>query len=412
MMFYRHHSLLSIALVLLAVLLLVRAQENDARLTEDPFNSGAVEAEPEEPIPDPAIGATPPPPPDPYVNTTPNPGGSDILAIMEANGAGLMAKIIRTTPELGDIRNKLSGDGNYTYLAPSDQAIQANEHIFKNATNVHLWAQYYFLLEKVVTSDIPSTGSKVFNTSVASRTTDLTGKTGNVKGYVVVMAKRGNDNVIWSSSPKSPAKLIKPDLQASNGVVHIMDQVISPPPTFDKLMSEMPEISSFLAVLKHLNMTTQFLHGETIFAPHNDAMKELPTSLWSNSRQALAMQHHIMVGQHYTANLKTESLVNTKTGAFLKITKVSDDEFMVNHAHIVQKDIGSSNGVLHVVDHVLFRPGDSPADDQRKDDPVTLSNVEGSSSGATTPRDLAFHGDHRAMFVVCLAFLLGYILLV
>lgn len=67
---------------------------------------------------------------------------------------------------------------------------------------------------------------------------------------------------------------------------------------------------------------------------------------------------------------------------------------------------------MHVVDHVLFRPGDSPADDQRKDDPVTLSNVGGAKSGATTPRDLVFHGDHRAMFLVCLTFLLGYILLV
>lgn len=68
--------------------------------------------------------------------------------------------------------------------------------------------------------------------------------------------------------------------------------------------------------------------------------------------------------------------------------------------------------MLHVVDHVLFRPGDSPADDKRKDDPVTLSNADGAKSGATTPRDLAFHGDHRAMLLVCLAFLLGYVLLV
>jgi hypothetical protein len=65
---------------------------------------------------------------------------------------------------------------------------------------------------------------------------------------------------------------------------------------------------------------------------------------------------------------------------------------------------------MHIVDHVLFRTGDSPADDERKNDPVTLSNV-GAASGATTPHDLAFHGDPRAMFVVCLAFLLGYVLL-
>lgn len=368
MMFYRHHSLLSIALVLLAVLFLVRAQENDAQendaglteeleLTEDPFNSGAATTEPVDEIPDPAAegAAPPPPPPDLDVNTTPNPGGSDILAIMEANGAGMMAKIIRTTAELGDIRNKLSGEGNYTYLAPSDQAIQAMDHIFKNATIVHLWAQYYFLLEKVMTNSIPSTGSKVFDTSLATRTSDLTGKTGNIRDYVVVMAKRGNDNVVWSTAPQSPAKFIKPDLQASNGVVHIMDQAISPPASFDKLMKDIPEISSFLAVLQHLNMSTQFLHGETIFAPSNEAMKELPTSLWSTSRQALAMQHHIMVGQHYSANLTTESLVNTKTGAFLKITKVSDDEFMVNNAHMLLKDIVSSNGtVLLIILLTLF----------------------------------------------------------
>jgi hypothetical protein len=191
MMFYRHHRLLSIALVLLAVVFLVRAQDNDAGLTEDPFNSGVEQVDSEEPIPEvlpsPAQGASPAPSPSPDANSTPTPAGTDILSVMEANGATMMAKIIRTTAGLGDIRNKLAGDGQYTYLAPSDDAMRANEHIFKNTTNVHLWAQYYFLLNKVATSDIPNTGSKVVNSSVAIRSTDLAGKLGNVRDYVLIM---------------------------------------------------------------------------------------------------------------------------------------------------------------------------------------------------------------------------------
>jgi uncharacterized surface protein with fasciclin (FAS1) repeats len=348
MMFYRHHRLLSIALVLLAVVFLVRAQDNDAGLTEDPFNSGVEQVDSEEPIPEvlpsPAQGASPAPSPSPDANSTPTPAGTDILSVMEANGATMMAKIIRTTAGLGDIRNKLAGDGQYTYLAPSDDAMRANEHIFKNTTNVHLWAQYYFLLNKVATSDIPNTGSKVVNSSVAIRSTDLAGKLGNVRDYVLIMAKRGNDNVVWSTAPKSPAKIIKPDLPASNGIVHIIDQAISPPLSLERVLKDIPEVSTFLSIIKNLNMSTQWLHGETIFAPTNDAMKELPTTLWSTSRQALAMQHHIMVGQHYSGTMQTEKLVNAKTGAFLTITKVSDDEFMVNNAHIVQKDILTNNG--------------------------------------------------------------------
>jgi uncharacterized surface protein with fasciclin (FAS1) repeats len=341
MMLKRHHhpSLLSIVLALLAVIVLVCAQDNDAPLTETVTN-GSEQQTPSNPA---------------TVND------QSILALLEANGAGIMAELLRTSETLSDIRQALNQPGQFTFFAPNDQAMQGHTSMQKKKTrDYRTWLQYLTLLKPMTLDEITSSHTKVVNTSLTSAQDTLKGKKVVKKDYVMALGKHGNDHLVWSTFPQSAAKVVKGNIRASNGILHIIDKPVEAPMTADWVLQNTPELSEFNRYITTLNMSMRLLHGETIFAPSNNAMLELPAQTWSSARQALAIQFHIMHGSFYTDNLDTGKLINAKTGASLNVTKVSDDEIFISGAKILVGDIITANGSVFLryadamIDPILY----------------------------------------------------------
>ena len=97
----------------------------------------------------------------------------------------------------------------------------------------------------------------------------------------------------------------------------------------------------------------------TVFAPTDAAFEKLPAGQldnWlkpENKDQLISvLKYHVTPGR--VSGQEVAKLTQTKTvnGEMAQI-KRSGEVTMINEAKITTRDLGSSNGVIHVIDHVL-----------------------------------------------------------
>jgi len=96
----------------------------------------------------------------------------------------------------------------------------------------------------------------------------------------------------------------------------------------------------------------------TVFAPTNDAFAALPEGtlddlLLEENKAALAgvLTYHVVEGKVLSSDLANSDVVTVNGES---VTIVVDDGVTVNGANVIQADIETSNGVVHVIDAVLL----------------------------------------------------------
>lgn len=104
------------------------------------------------------------------------------------------------------------------------------------------------------------------------------------------------------------------------------------------------------------------LKGEgpfTVFAPTDDAFAALPEGtvetllMPENIDQLTAiLTYHVVAGKVMSGDLSNNMMAGTVNGADLTI--MTEGGVMVNGANVVQADIETSNGVIHVIDAVIL----------------------------------------------------------
>ena len=104
------------------------------------------------------------------------------------------------------------------------------------------------------------------------------------------------------------------------------------------------------------------LKGEgpfTVFAPTDDAFAALPegtveTLLKPENKDQLVavLTYHVVPGKVMSGDLSDDMTAATVQGG--DITIDLDNGVMVNDANVVQADIETSNGVIHVIDKVIL----------------------------------------------------------
>ncbi|MBD0334730.1 MAG: fasciclin domain-containing protein [Cyanobacteria bacterium Co-bin13] len=122
--------------------------------------------------------------------------------------------ILNTAIEAAGLEDTLSGDGPYTVFAPTNEAFEA----IPAATRERLLdpenrdALVQVLSYHVVPQDLPA------NQIEAGEVETISGQSLNVE------VDSGAQSVNVNN-----ARVIQPDVEASNGVIHVVDQVILPP---------------------------------------------------------------------------------------------------------------------------------------------------------------------------------------
>ncbi|MEL7531773.1 MAG: fasciclin domain-containing protein [Bacteroidota bacterium] len=163
---------------------------------------------------------------------------------------------------------------------------------------------------------------------------------------------------------------VSTDVEAENGIVHIINEVMLPPTVVDKALNN-DAFSSLVAALTRSDLTTAFvdiLSGDgpfTVFAPTNDAFQALLDSNedWNELADIpvetldAVLKYHVISG----ANVQSDELTNEQEvnaiegtltvdltdGAKLKTSSGQSVEIIIT-------DVQAINGVVHAVNEVLL----------------------------------------------------------
>lgn len=195
-------------------------------------------------------------------------------------------------------------------------------------------------------------------------------------GYVESNAKDSNGNTInmyvsldGGVTLNGMSSVVAADLTASNGVVHVVDEVIAIP-TVATFATADPNFSSLAAALTRENSFTyvETLSSTgspapfTVFAPTNAAFTDLLSELELGSLADIptatleaTLNTHVIAG----ANVRSTDLTNGTVGTLGDDIDIDADEVTITDpngrvSNIIAFDIQAGNGVIHAIDKVLL----------------------------------------------------------
>ena len=251
-----------------------------------------------------------------------------------------------------DLVTTLEGTGPFTVFAPTDQAftdagIDLND--FTTAEEKAVLSD--ILLHHVYAGEVPA--SAVTDGMLAEM----------VNGDQVKFSVSGGTVSIGSATVTSA------DVQASNGIIHVIDTVLTPPSDIPTTASSTGIHDSLVAAVIQADLLTT-LEGNgpfTLFAPTDQAFTDAGIDLAAldtpAGKETLAdiLLYHVVSSQ-LPASAVTECLsADAANGQPLSFTVGSS--VMVNDANITMTDVVTSNGLIHVIDKVLTptaTPNDIP----------------------------------------------------
>ena len=268
------------------------------------------------------------------------------IAVADGNFTNLVAAL-----EATGLVETLQGEGPFTVFAPTDEAFAAlgEETIAALLADPDTLSQ--ILLYHVVAGAV--TAADVVNLDLAT----------TVQGEDVTISVDNGSIMI------NDAMVILPDIEAANGIIHVIDTVILPPsiaaaslPDIVDTAAEAGQFTTLLVAAEAAGLVDT-LKGEgpfTVFAPTDDAFAALGDEtiaalLADPETLANILLYHVVPGEVLAADVAELASAETAAG-FPVVIKATDDGVMVNNANVVASDIMASNGVIHVIDAVILPP--------------------------------------------------------
>ncbi len=312
------------------------------------------------PTPEATQAPMPTTPPEPTAMPTPAPKDIVDIAIEDGRFTTLVAAV-----QAAGLVDTLKGEGPFTVFAPTDDAfaklpagtVEALLADIPQLTDILL---YHVVPGKVMAADVVTLDGKLADTALQGKQIAV-----KVDGGNVIL----NENVM----------VVITDVEASNGVIHVIDAVLLPPA--DEVVEEMPAKSIVDIAVEDGRFTTlvaalqaaalvDTLNGEgpfTVFAPTDDAFAKLPAgtveALLADIPQLTdILLYHVVPGKVMAADVLTldGKLADTALEGKQIAVKIDGDKVLLNQdVMVVITDIEASNGVIHVVDTVLLPPADT-----------------------------------------------------
>jgi uncharacterized surface protein with fasciclin (FAS1) repeats len=268
------------------------------------------------------------------------------------NLTSLVAAVVRA-----DLAETLSGDGPFTVFAPTNAAFQDlldSNTDWNSVDDIPVETLQAVLLFHVLSGEV--------------RSTDLSDT------YVNTLSTGPNDEALslqveltGAIEFNGDAKPVTVDVEASNGVVHVIDKVMLPP-TIVELALNNAGFTSLVAALTDSRHTTNFvdvLNGDgpfTVFAPTNDAFQALLDSNtdWNSLGDIpIATLEAVLLYHVVGANVQSDELSNgdvTTLGGTITIdlTDGAQIKTSTQTVNIILTDVQGWNGVVHAIDAVLL----------------------------------------------------------
>jgi len=161
------------------------------------------------------------------------------------------------------------------------------------------------------------------------------------------------------------ARVVKPDIQATNGIIHVVDRVLFPVPEADiyNTLRKDPQqrYTTLISAIDRAGL--QLVLGDprsgpyTLFAPTDQAFSlispsELNAILNDPVQLTKLLKHHVVQDLIYTSGLQGFQKAYALDFELLFIYH-TNGMTKVNGANVVDQDVTALNGVIHTIDSVL-----------------------------------------------------------
>ena len=279
---------------------------------------------------------------------------SDIVELAVATDD--LSILVQALTKFDDLVEALSDNsGQYTVFAPTNEA----------------FADLLGIVGQEELDDIPeSVLRRILEYHVVSGTVAASGDLSDGQEIATLLEGESVKVTLGSSVQIDNATVVTADVNAINGVVHIVDEVLVPS-LEASIVNTVVEPAYFnadfitltSAVVK-ADLLTTLIDSEssfTVFAPTNAAFEAAGiTSLDDYSAEQLAdvLLYHVLdfeADQEAVAALGTGSAVPSLGGnSYLSIN--ADGIFLNGISQVVATDIAADNGVVHVIDRTLLPP--------------------------------------------------------
>ena len=272
--------------------------------------------------------------------------GNNKDIVDKAVEAGIFSTLATALTEAGLV-DTLKSDGQFTVFAPTDVAFGK---LPKGTVEKLLKPENRDQLVEILTYHVVPGKIKAREVFTLDAAETLNGQRLEIKikdGGVMV------DN----------ASVTATDIEASNGVIHVIDTVLLP--TSENIVEVAQKAGRFNTLIAAAKSTglADALTGQgpyTVFAPTDEAFSRLPAGtvdslLKKENRDKLQMilKYHVVSGRVYSNNVIQRQNVETLAGIRVRIS-VKSGKAMANGSKIVATDIDAANGVIHVIDGVLL----------------------------------------------------------
>jgi len=284
------------------------------------------------------------------------PSQPDQTIVEIAQGNTNLSSLVAALSKYPDLVSTLNGNGKYTVFAPTNAAFTSllsaigqtsiddvPENVLKNILQYH-----------VVTSD-------------AVKSTQLTN--GNIE------AANGEDiavTVTGGVKLNGSVNVTTADVEAANGIVHIIDAVLVPPsvtPIVGTIVAPAYFNKNFTTLIAAVQaadasiLTTLLSNGPsnkklTLFAPTNAAFTAAGiTTLPDKETLNAVLTYHVIDDEVRAAELPSGSAAITTLGGKFYLSNLGANGVYINGTtKVTTTDIVRSNGVVHVIDRTLIPP--------------------------------------------------------
>uniref|UniRef100_A0A3B5R145 Periostin n=1 Tax=Xiphophorus maculatus TaxID=8083 RepID=A0A3B5R145_XIPMA len=243
-----------------------------------------------------------------------------------------------TTQQYSDIsklRQEIEGTGTFTVFAPSNEAWDELNPVtaLEDNVNIELFnaLHYHMVNHRLMTKDM--------------------------KNGMTVTSMYNDQGILINHYPNGVvtvncARIIHGNQMATNGVVHVIDRVISSVTgTIKDYLESEEQLSSFnnavfiAGIMDKLGQPGQF----TLFAPTNEAFDKLTTFYIS-----ALVTYHMLNSVQCAEAIMAGSVYETEEGSTIEIGCDGDSLTVNGIKMVLKKDIVASNGVIHLIDEVLI----------------------------------------------------------
>jgi transforming growth factor-beta-induced protein len=312
----------------------------------------------EEPTP------TPMPEPEPVAEPTPAPVEEEEVeeaapTIVEiAVEDGRFTTLVAAVQAAGLV-DTLNSDGPFTVFAPTDDAFAA----LPDGTVETLLADpegdlTQILLYHVVGAAVPAADVVELDSATTVQGEEISIEV--VDGSVIL---------------NGAVEVIITDIEASNGIIHVIDAVLLPP---SLTAEELPSIAEIAAGDENFSILVTALDAAglvdvlagagdfTVFAPTNEAFDALPEgtipALLEDPEGDLTqiLLYHVVEGIAMAQAVIGLDNVETLQGEEISIEVIDGSVILNGEVEVIITDIAASNGVIHVIDGVLLPPAMMP----------------------------------------------------